>query len=149
MRRRFIKNLRNVIERIKSHNFEDLAVLLPEVNFNKFKKVGNNYLFLKCPLHNDKKPSFAYGPKSQIFHCFGCKLGGDMIDFYKQMRKKSFYPSIIDLAKFFKIKLEWQNIKEDENLIDPDDRDDDINEDYPSDDFVSKVPDKDDDDIPF
>lgn len=108
-KRRLIKNLRDVVEKIKSHNIDDLAPLLPEINFNKFKKVGEGYFFLKCPFHKEKTPSFVYSPHKQIIYCFACKTSGDIIEFYVKMRKKGFYPAIIRLAKFFKIKLDWQN----------------------------------------
>ena len=39
-------------------------------------KRGDNYFGL-CPYHKEKKPSFSYSPKRNIYHCFGCGRGGD------------------------------------------------------------------------
>jgi len=44
------------------------------------KRQGRKYLGL-CPFHNEKSPSFNVDPERQYFHCFGCKAGGNVIDF--------------------------------------------------------------------
>ena len=44
------------------------------------KKRGRNYM-ARCPFHNEKTPSFSVNEEKQIFHCFGCGVGGDVIKF--------------------------------------------------------------------
>ena len=46
----------------------------------KLKKKGSNYVGL-CPFHKEKTPSFTVNPKTNLYHCFGCNEGGDVIGF--------------------------------------------------------------------
>jgi len=44
------------------------------------KKSGQNFTGL-CPFHSEKTASFAVHPVKQIYHCFGCGVGGDVLKF--------------------------------------------------------------------
>lgn len=46
----------------------------------KLQKKGSNYVGL-CPFHKEKTPSFTVNPKTNLYHCFGCNAGGDVIGF--------------------------------------------------------------------
>lgn len=46
----------------------------------ELKKKGSNYVGL-CPFHQEKTPSFTVNPKTNLYHCFGCNAGGDVIGF--------------------------------------------------------------------
>lgn len=46
----------------------------------KLKKNGSSYVGL-CPFHNEKSPSFSVSPGKQLYHCFGCGVGGNVITF--------------------------------------------------------------------
>ena len=62
------------------------------------KKGGANYKAL-CPFHQEKTPSFMVSPAKQIFHCFGCNVGGDIIGFVRQYEKVGFKDALEILAK--------------------------------------------------
>jgi DNA primase len=62
------------------------------------KKAGQNWVGL-CPFHSEKTPSFTVNPSKQIFHCFGCHTGGDVITFFMRYEKLSFLETITELAK--------------------------------------------------
>lgn len=53
------------------------------------KKSGQNYKGL-CPFHSEKTPSFVVSPAKQLFHCFGCGTGGNVITFLMKHEKSSF-----------------------------------------------------------
>ena len=60
-------------------------------------KGGN--LWACCPFHNEKTPSFSVSPAKQIYHCFGCKKGGGVINFIMEMENLSFPDAVRFLAK--------------------------------------------------
>ncbi len=68
------------------------------------KKSGKNYKAL-CPFHVEKAPSFMVSPDLQIFKCFGCGEGGDVISFYSKMEGVSFSEALREMAKRAGVKL--------------------------------------------
>jgi DNA primase len=62
------------------------------------KKVGQNMIGL-CPFHNEKTPSFAVHPVRQIYHCFGCGVGGDVFSFVMEVEKCSFPEAVKTVAE--------------------------------------------------
>lgn len=62
------------------------------------KKSGAN-LFGLCPFHSEKTPSFSVNPDMQIYHCFGCGKGGDVINFIREMENLSFPEAVEFLAR--------------------------------------------------
>jgi DNA primase len=64
----------------------------------RLKKSGANFTGL-CPFHAEKSPSFAVHPTKQIYHCFGCGVGGDVFKFVMEMEKCSFPEAIRIVAE--------------------------------------------------
>mmetsp|Transcript_13457 Transcript_13457/g.6608 ORF Transcript_13457/g.6608 Transcript_13457/m.6608 type:complete len:591 (-) Transcript_13457:34-1806(-) len=62
------------------------------------KKVGRNFLGL-CPFHSEKTPSFSVSPDKQIFHCFGCGVGGNVYKFLMKQNSISFPEAVKMLAE--------------------------------------------------
>jgi DNA primase len=61
------------------------------------KKAGRNFK-ANCPFHNEKTPSFVVNPDKQIFHCFGCDAGGNVIGFVMKQDRLTFPEAIRVLA---------------------------------------------------
>ena len=61
------------------------------------QKKGANYFGL-CPFHNEKSPSFSVSPSKQMYHCFGCGVGGNVITFVMEYENYSFQEAMKMLA---------------------------------------------------
>ena len=64
----------------------------------RLKKSGQNFTGL-CPFHSEKSPSFAVHPVKQIYHCFGCGVGGDVFQFVMEMEKCAFPEAVRTVAE--------------------------------------------------
>lgn len=82
-----------LIEEIRSRN--DILQVVGEVV--QLKRAGRNY-FGRCPFHNEKTPSFSVNQQKQIFHCFGCGAGGNVLTFVMQYHNMSFMEALRFLA---------------------------------------------------
>ncbi len=75
-------------------------------SFVELKKAGANYK-ANCPFHGEKTPSFVVSPSKQIYHCFGCGVGGDSIKFVMEMEKLSYPEAIEKLASMHNFSLTY------------------------------------------
>jgi DNA primase len=64
----------------------------------RLKKRGKNYIGL-CPFHTEKTPSFTVSSDKQMYHCFGCGVGGNSITFLMEYEKVSFIEAVRSLAE--------------------------------------------------
>ncbi len=71
------------------------------------KKSGQNFFGL-CPFHPEKTPSFSVNPDKQIFHCFGCGVGGNVFTFLMRLEGINFPESIKFLARRASIQLDFE-----------------------------------------
>ena len=89
-----------ILDEVKSSN--DIVDVISQ--YIGLKRSGRNYFGL-CPFHNEKSPSFSVSPDKQIFHCFGCGVGGNVITFISKIEGIGFKESIEVLAERANIKL--------------------------------------------
>jgi len=89
-----------LIEDIKNSN--DIVDIISQ--YVILKRSGRNFFGL-CPFHKEKTPSFSVSPDKQIFHCFGCGVGGNVIHFISKIENINFIESIQMLAERANIKL--------------------------------------------
>lgn len=80
------------------------------------KKSGNSYKGL-CPFHNEKTPSFTVDDRKQLFHCFGCGEGGDVVSFIMHKEGLSYIDSMKYLAKKAGIKLDDTKFSKENKIL--------------------------------
>ena len=80
------------------------------------KRSGRNFFGL-CPFHKEKSPSFSVSPDKQIFHCFGCGVGGNVIHFVSKIENLDFKPTLELLAERSGITLPTLENGEDANRL--------------------------------
>lgn len=76
----------------------------------QLKKSGANWSGL-CPFHAEKTPSFSVNTSKQIFHCFGCGTGGDVISFVMKLEGVSFREALEVLASRYGMQVPRHNPK--------------------------------------
>jgi DNA primase len=82
------------IEEVKENN--DIIAVISE--YVKLKRRGSSYTGL-CPFHSEKTPSFTVSREKQLFYCFGCGAGGDVINFIMRIENLDFPQTIRFLAE--------------------------------------------------
>jgi DNA primase catalytic core len=91
----FVKIAKEELETIKKAH--DLRAVIESYGVT-LKKKGSNYVGL-CPFHKEKTPSFTVNPKTNLYHCFGCNAGGDVIGFICKMDNISFRAAVEKLNR--------------------------------------------------
>ena len=95
------------IENLKNH----LDVVDVISQFLELKKTGANFKAC-CPFHGESTPSFVVSPSKQIYHCFGCGVGGDSIKFVMEYEKLSYPETLEKLASMYNFNLDYENTNE-------------------------------------
>lgn len=89
-----------IIEEVRQNN--DIVDIISQ--YVHLSRKGRNYFGL-CPFHNEKSPSFSVSPDRQIFHCFGCGVGGNVYTFLMKIEGMNFKEAIETLAEKSNIQL--------------------------------------------
>lgn len=93
----------STIERIR--NLSAIDVIGDRV---LLKQKGRHWVGL-CPFHNEKTPSFAVNEGKNLYHCFGCEAGGDVIQFIQDIDSLDFREAILSLADRHGIDVEFES----------------------------------------
>ncbi len=75
-----------------------LDILSVVGRYVRLKKAGRNYLGL-CPFHAERTPSFTVSPDKQMYYCFGCKSGGNVVSFVSKLEGLSYREALEQLAR--------------------------------------------------
>ena len=100
-----------ILNEIKESN--DIVEIISQ--YVHLKRSGRNYFGL-CPFHNEKSPSFSVSPDKQIFHCFGCGVGGNVITFISKIEGIGFKEAVENLAEKANISLPVNTSQEDNKI---------------------------------
>ncbi|WP_261305732.1 DNA primase [Paenibacillus andongensis] len=99
-----------VIEAVlKRHDIVD--VIGRHVHLSK----QGHYMKGLCPFHSEKSPSFTVTPEKQIYRCFGCNVGGNLIRFVMEIEGLSFSEAVSKLAEEADIPITWEEASEEQN----------------------------------
>ena len=74
-------------------------------DYVQLKKQGRNYFGL-CPFHGESTPSFSVSEEKQIFHCFGCGVGGNIFTFLMEIDGVGFVEAAEKVANKGNIQLD-------------------------------------------
>lgn len=83
-----------LIEEVRTRN--DIVEVIS--GYVRLQKKGSNYFGL-CPFHNEKSPSFSVSPVKQMYYCFGCGAGGNVITFLMEYENQTFPEAVRTLAQ--------------------------------------------------
>jgi DNA primase len=89
-----------ILEEVRQSN--DIVDVISQ--YVHLKRSGRNFFGL-CPFHNEKSPSFSVSPDKQIFHCFGCGVGGNVYTFLTKIEGITFIEAVQMLAQKANIQL--------------------------------------------
>lgn len=94
-----------LVEEIRSGN--DIVDVIS--GYVRLTKKGSTYFGL-CPFHNEKTPSFSVSPNKQMYYCFGCGAGGNVITFLMEYENYTFPEALEVLANRIGIELPKQEM---------------------------------------
>lgn len=94
-----------LIEEIRSGN--DIVDVIS--SYVRLTKKGSTYFGL-CPFHNEKTPSFSVSPNKQMYYCFGCGAGGNVITFLMEYENYTFPEALEVLANRIGVELPKQEL---------------------------------------
>ncbi|MCX6075407.1 MAG: DNA primase [Campylobacterales bacterium] len=80
-------------------------------SYLELKKSGANFK-APCPFHGEKTASFTVSPQKQIYHCFGCGVGGDSLRFVMEYEKLSYPEALEKLASTYNFSLSYTDNKQ-------------------------------------
>lgn len=96
-----MREFNDVIEEVKYK--ADIVDVISD--YVRLKPSGNGYVGL-CPFHNEKTPSFHVNQDKQIYKCFGCGEGGDVLNFIMNIENLEFMDALENLGKRYGINVD-------------------------------------------
>lgn len=96
-----------LVEEIRSKN--DIVSVIS--SYIRLQKKGSNHMGL-CPFHNEKTPSFSVSASKQMYHCFGCGVGGNVFTFVMEYENFTFIDALKFLAERAGVQLPEQEYSE-------------------------------------
>jgi DNA primase len=96
-----------MIDRVSEEQLKNSIDIVEIIsNYIELKKAGSNFK-ANCPFHGENTPSFVVSPAKQIYHCFGCGVGGDAIEFVREYEKLSYSEALEKIASIMNFSLSY------------------------------------------
>ncbi|HEY8435822.1 MAG TPA: DNA primase [Haloplasmataceae bacterium] len=95
-----MSGLKALVDEIVKHT--DIVDVVSE--YVSLERKGRNYFGL-CPFHEEKTPSFSVSPEKQIFHCFSCGVGGNVVKFIENIEHIPYREAVLRLANRLNINI--------------------------------------------
>jgi len=111
----------DVLEKKKSNSIsiEDairkIDIVKEISSYIELKRSGNNYLG-KCPFHDDSTPSLSVSEQKQIWKCFGCGKGGDVVKFVSLYENITYMEALSKLAIKYNLPINIKNEEKDQKI---------------------------------
>lgn len=103
---------REVIDRVR--NASDIVEVVSQ--YVDLKQRGRNFFGI-CPFHQEKTASFSVAPDKEIYHCFGCGVGGNVLNFMMEIEKISFVEAVRRLGERYGIEVIASESEESRELV--------------------------------
>jgi DNA primase len=104
-----------MIDKVSEENLKNSIDIVDIIsNYIEIKKAGANFK-ANCPFHGENTPSFVISPTKQIYHCFGCGVGGDAIQFVKEYEKLNYPEALEKIASMMNFSLTYTKGTSDHN----------------------------------
>jgi DNA primase len=104
-----------MIDKVSEENLKNNIDIVDIIsNYIEIKKAGANFK-ANCPFHGENTPSFVISPTKQIYHCFGCGVGGDAIQFVKEYEKLNYPEALEKIASMMNFSLTYTKGTSDHN----------------------------------
>lgn len=98
--------------RIKDQSVRDVVAAANIVDVvglrTSLRKAGGTRFMGRCPFHEERSPSFSVNADLNLYHCFGCGKGGDIVTFVRETESLDFVGAIEWLAERFRVPLEYE-----------------------------------------
>lgn len=76
----------------------DILAVAVRLGLGEPRKAGRNEYVVRCPFHDDRRPSLRLRADAGLWHCFPCGIGGDVIELVRRVRRVSFADAVRELA---------------------------------------------------
>ncbi len=98
--------------RIKEQSVRDVVAAANIVDVvslrTSLRKSSGTRFMGRCPFHEERSPSFSVNADLNLYHCFGCGKGGDVVTFVRETEGLDFVGAIEWLAERFRVSLEYE-----------------------------------------
>jgi len=102
------------VARIKDQSVRDVvaaANIVEVVGQRTSLRKGSGARYMgRCPFHDERSPSFSVNADLNVYHCFGCGKGGDVVTFVRETEGLDFVGAIEWLAERFRVPLEYEEL---------------------------------------